>query len=155
YGATNPVFTTSYSGFVNGETTNVLSGTPALSTSATTNSGVGGYVITAAQGSLSTPNYLFSFVNGTLTVGATPLLVAGNNASRAYGATNPVFTASYVGFVNGEGTNAMGGTLLLSTTADTNSPVGTYPIVPGGLTSTNYAIAYTNGTLTVSAYVLS
>jgi hypothetical protein len=31
-----------------------------------------------------------------------PLTVAANNASQAYGATNPVLTATYSGFVNGE-----------------------------------------------------
>ena len=44
---------------------------------------------------------------------------------------------------------------MLSSPADTNSPVGTYPIIPGGLSSTNYALSYSNGTLTVSAYALS
>src|SRR5204863_205779 len=38
YGAANPPLTASYSGFVNGETVSALSGSPSLSTSATTNS---------------------------------------------------------------------------------------------------------------------
>jgi hypothetical protein len=37
------------------------------------------------------------------------------------------------------------------TTADTNSGVGVYPIIPSGLTSSNYAITLINGTLTVNA----
>jgi len=71
-GAANPTFTASYSGFVNGETTAVLSGSPSLTTTATTSSPAGLYPITAAQGSLSAANYSFSFVNGTLSVVAPP-----------------------------------------------------------------------------------
>jgi len=68
-----PAFTASYSGFVNGETTAVLSGSPSLTTTATTSSPAGLYPITAAQGSLSAANYSFSFVNGTLSVVAPPV----------------------------------------------------------------------------------
>ncbi len=153
YGQTNPVFTATYMGFVNGEGTNVLSGVLAGSTTAVTNSPVGNYPISV--GGQSAANYTIQYVDGLLTVGASPLLVTANDASRAYGATNPMFTVSYTGFVNGEGTNALGGTLLVSTTAETNSPVGTYPISASGLSSTNYAISYTNGTLTINSFALS
>jgi hypothetical protein len=83
-----------------------------------------------------------------------PLLVAGDNASRAYGKANPDFTATISGWVNGEDTNVLGGALVLATPAQTNSPVGTYPVIPDGLTSTNYAITYSNGTLTVRTCAL-
>ena len=56
--AVNPVFTASYGGFVNGDTTSVLSGNPNLTTSATTNSPAGNYTITNTVGTLSTANYL-------------------------------------------------------------------------------------------------
>ena len=49
YGAVNPVFTAGYSGFVNGDTSSVLTGNPSVTCPATTNSPVGGYTITAAQ----------------------------------------------------------------------------------------------------------
>ena len=102
YGATNPVFTVTYSGFVNGDTTNVLSGAPSLTTGAVTNSPAGSYTITNTIGTLSATNYTFNFVNGTLTVGKAPLGVTANNTNRLYGATNPVFTVSYSGFLNGD-----------------------------------------------------
>ena len=38
--------------------------------------------------------------------------------------------ATISGLVNGENTNVLNGTLVLSTVANENSPVGTYPIVP-------------------------
>jgi hypothetical protein len=68
YGAANPAFTQSYSGFVNGDTSSVLSGAPSLTTTATSTSAPGSYSITAAVGTLTASNYTFSFVNGTLSV---------------------------------------------------------------------------------------
>jgi hypothetical protein len=68
YGSANPAFTASYSGFVNNDTSSALSGSPSLTTTATTASPVGRYAITAVQGSLAAANYMFAFVNGTLTV---------------------------------------------------------------------------------------
>jgi hypothetical protein len=74
YGLPNPPLTISYSGFVNNEGTNVLTGTPSLSTGATINSPPGPYPITAWAGTLSAANYTFNFVNGTLVVIALPQL---------------------------------------------------------------------------------
>jgi hypothetical protein len=68
YGAANPPLTATITGFVNGETDIVVSGAPALSTTATETSGVGSYPITAAVGTLAVANYSFAFVPGTLTV---------------------------------------------------------------------------------------
>ena len=68
YGTANPAFTANYSGFANGETVSVLSGSPSLTATATISSNAGSYVITAAIGTLSAANYSFSFVNGTLTI---------------------------------------------------------------------------------------
>jgi len=74
YGLPNPPLTVSYSGFVNNEGTNVLTGTPSLSTGATINSPPGPYPIMAGAGTLSAANYTFNLVNGTLTVVALPQL---------------------------------------------------------------------------------
>ena len=109
YGATNPVFTVSYSGFVNSETPSVLSGAPGLTTSATAGSPVGFYTITNTVGTLVSTNYSFSFTNGTLQVTPAALVVAANNTNRFYGATNPVFTMSYVGLTNGDTTSVLSG----------------------------------------------
>src|SRR5207245_8070752 len=59
YGATNPALTATITGYVNGDTASVVSGTPALSTVGTPSSAVGNYPITAAQGTLSAPDYAF------------------------------------------------------------------------------------------------
>ena len=153
YGQTKPVFTASYSGFVNGDTTSVLSGSPSLSTAATTNSPVGLYDIDVSQGTLGATNYTFVFTNGTLTIGQALLMVNADNKSRAYGAGNPTLTASYTGFVNGETLTNSGvsGNPALSTTATNSSPAGNYPIdvAQGTLNSSNYLFGFDNGTLTV------
>ena len=70
YGAANPVFTTTITGFVGGETASVLSGAASLSTAADAASVPGDYPIAVALGTLAATNYTFSFVNGTLTVTA-------------------------------------------------------------------------------------
>lgn len=87
----------------------------------------------------------------TLTVNKVPLTITAQNASREQGAANPAFSATYSGFVNGENKSVLAGTLQITTTATSNSPAGTYPIVPSGHTSNNYAITYVNGALTVNA----
>ena len=157
YGTTNPVFTVNYAGFSNNETAAVLSGAPSLTTGAKTNSPVGAYVITNTLGTLGAVNYSFNFVNGTLNVGAATLAVSANNTNRFYGATNPVFTASYSGFVNGDNAGVLSGSPSLTTSAKTNSPAGNYTITntAGTLSATNYTFNFTNGLLAVNPAALT
>ena len=100
YGAALPVFTESYSGFVNGDTNTSLTTQVALNTSATGASPVGAYTITASGATSS--NYDITHVNGTLTINPADLVITANNTNKVYGAALPVFTASYSGFVNGD-----------------------------------------------------
>jgi hypothetical protein len=72
FGQPNPPLTASFTGFVNGDKAAVLTGSPALSTSAGAYSSIGQYPITIAQGTLSSANYTFSLNNGTLTVTLPP-----------------------------------------------------------------------------------
>jgi len=157
YGAANPAFTSTYSGFLNGDTVSVLTGAPIITTTATATSPVGSYPISPTIGSLTATNYSFTFVNGTLTIGQAVLTVTANNASRAYGAANPTFTPTYSGFLNGDTTSVLTGAPSLTTTATITSPVGSYPISPtiGSLTATNYSFTFVNGTLTVGQAVLT
>ena len=79
-GADNPALTFNYSGFVNGETAAVLSGSPSLSTTATTSSPAGDYPITVSQGTLAAANSSFTLVNGTLAVVAPPTVILTSNS---------------------------------------------------------------------------
>ena len=72
YGAANPTWTATITGFVNGEDSSVVSGAPSFSGNATTTTGssaVGIYTITPGLGTLTATNYDFTtFNNGTLTI---------------------------------------------------------------------------------------
>jgi hypothetical protein len=65
-----PPLTYVLSGFVNGDTAAVVSGTPSESTTATAASAAGNYPVNIALGTLSAANYSFTLVDGTLTIGA-------------------------------------------------------------------------------------
>lgn len=88
----NPALTYSITGYVNGDTAAVVTGTPVLTTTATANSPAGSYPITVTQGTLSAANYTFAFVPGTLTVSAASftLTVAPTSLSIAAGQVGAV-----------------------------------------------------------------
>jgi subtilisin-like proprotein convertase family protein len=152
YGQTNPEFMVTYTGFVNGDNASLVSGPLIWTCPAQTNSPAGVYPISVSG--QSAPNYGVQYLPGNLIVAPAPLVVQANDASRAYGQTNPLFSATFLGLVNNENASVLEGTLLFATSAQTNSPVGSYPIVPSGLSSTNYSLAYSNGTLSVLPYAL-
>lgn len=147
YGAANPAFTARYSGFVLGDDATGLGGALSFSTRASSTSDVGSYAITASG--LTSGNYAISYAPGTLAVTPAPLTVAARDTSRRYGNANPTLFATYSGLVAGD-TAAGLGPLTLASAANATSSVGTYPITPSGLASTNYAISYAPGTLTVT-----
>jgi len=101
------------------------------------------------NGSVTT-NYTLTQPAATASITPASLTITADNKSRTFGLPNPVLTASYNGFVNGEDTNALTVQAVLSTMADTDSPVNTYPITVSGATAVNYTISYENGTLTVA-----
>jgi len=148
YGAALPDFSASYSGFVNGDTTNSLTTQVTLATSATASSNTGTYAITASGATSS--NYTITPVSGILTINPAALVITAQNKSKVYGAALPALSASYVGFVNGDDTNNLTTQVTLSTTATASSPIGTYPITASGAVGTNYSISYVAGTLTVT-----
>jgi MBG domain (YGX type)/Pentapeptide repeats (8 copies)/Fibronectin type III domain/Bacterial Ig domain len=89
-------------------------------------------------------------VSRTFSVAPAPLSVSAPSTARAYGAANPAFTPAYSGFVNGDTAASLTTQPTCTTTATPVSPVGTYPINCSGASSTNYAIAYIPGTLTIA-----
>jgi MBG domain (YGX type)/Bacterial Ig-like domain (group 3)/FG-GAP-like repeat len=132
YGTANPAFTPIYSGFVNGDTSAVLTGSPSLTTTATAASPVGSYTITAAAGTLSAANYSFNFVNGTLTITkATSVLSVSSSLNPSVFGNSVTFTLtvgkSGSGVVpTGTVTLTEGGTTLLPATALNGSGQATY-----------------------------
>ena len=94
-------------------------------------------------------NYNLSATNTTAAANITTaaLSVTADSLARPYGVTNPILTATFAGFVAGESlTNSdVVGSPALTTTAKTNSNVGTYPITisKGSLVSVNYKLSFT------------
>ena len=84
----------------------------------------------------------------TLLVQPAPLSVTANNASRNFGQNNPAFTGTLTGVTNGDNITA-----TYASSAATNSPPGTYLIIPTlvdpNQRATNYTVTLNNGTLTV------
>jgi hypothetical protein len=72
YGQANPALTASYSGFISGEDTNVLTAPAVLNTTATINSACGAYPITASGAAAA--NYTVNYNKGTLTVTTAPVV---------------------------------------------------------------------------------
>jgi hypothetical protein len=149
--------------FNNATTTAVLSGTgdtlfvPLTGLAAGTHSftmtyaGDTNYVPVSGQ-----PNYPNYSEAGpfVVTVNKLPLTVTANNATKAQGAANPAFTASYSGFINGDGVGNLSGAPAFSTTATTSSPAGIYTVTPsqGTLSAANYSFGpFDSGTLSVVA----
>jgi FtsP/CotA-like multicopper oxidase with cupredoxin domain len=98
----------------------------------------------AAQG-----GFTASSATGTLTVTPAALTITASSAAMTYGGAVPAITPSYASFVLGQTPANLTGAVTCSTTATPTSPVGTYPSTCSGATSTNYAITYVPGTVTV------
>src|SRR6202000_384420 len=110
-----PTLTATYSGFVNGETSSVLTAQPTLSTTATPASVVGTYPITPPGAAAA--NYTISYVPGTMTVGKATLTVTGSSPTKPYGAAVPALGVTYSGFIGSD----HAGSLTTAATATTNS----------------------------------
>src|SRR6185503_760678 len=88
--------------------------------------------------------------NVTISVTRAALFVSANSTNRLYGQTNPPFTVSFTGFVNGDDAGDLEGELIFSTLAQTNSPLGSYEVSPSGLASSNYTLTFAVGMLTIT-----
>jgi MBG domain (YGX type)/YDG domain len=91
-GLPNPPVTVNYNGFVGGDGTNVLTGALSVNTTAAVSSPPGNYPITISAGTLSATNYVFTFVNGTLTAVALPQLNALSLSGSQVAFTWPTIT---------------------------------------------------------------
>ena len=141
-GTDNPELTVTFSGFKNGETSEVLDEQPTVSTTATKASAPGTYPITVSGGSAK--NYTLSYENGTLTVTPGTLTLTAKSYTREYGEANPTFEFEQ------SGTATLKGVPAISCAATKESPVGTYDIVIAQGTVENGNVTYVNGKLTIT-----
>jgi hypothetical protein len=133
YGAANPTFTATITGFVNSDPASVVSGTPVLSTAATAASAPTTYAITVDVSPLAAANYTFQAVSGTLTVNPAPLSASGVNFNATAGAP---FSGAVATFSNADPFGGAASYSAVITWGDGSSSAGT--------------ISGTGSTLTVS-----
>ena len=126
-------------------TITVQSGPAVINGNTVTLTGAGTVVLQGAQA--GNADYSAATTLQSFQATPAPLTVSANNASRAYGAANPAFSGTVTGAVGSDSF-----TESFTTTATTNSNVGSYPIVPSvtGTNLGNYIVTIGNGTLTVT-----
>jgi sugar lactone lactonase YvrE len=158
YGSKAPSLTYSFTGFVNGDTTATVQGAPVLTTTAGPTAAAGIYAITATQGTLTSPDYTFSFSPAAYTIAKAAVTITANNQTITYGSTPAAATYTVTGLVKGDtAATAITGTPKLVTTVTSNSPVGSYPasIAAGALSAHNYTVVLKPGVITVAPAALT
>ncbi|TKC65240.1 T9SS type B sorting domain-containing protein [Pedobacter hiemivivus] len=136
-------------GLVNG---NTVTGVTLTSGGAAATASVTGaaYSITpAAATGIGLDNYAITYTNGVLSIGKKALVVIAEDKEKFSGRDNPILTARYTGFANGEDNSSLSVQPVLSTTATTNSPIGDYAITVSGAAAANYSITYAPGVLKI------
>src|SRR5207247_2422863 len=128
-------------------TSGSLVGTDAFTGSLTRAAGesVAGSPYAIKQGTVAlNSNYALTYVGASLTISKATLTVSADNMSRAYGAANPAFTASYSGFKNGE---------TLATSGVTGYPsLTTFATATSSVSGSPYTITAALGTLASGNY---
>ncbi|MXV16347.1 choice-of-anchor I family protein [Hufsiella ginkgonis] len=142
FGEANPAFTVTFTGFVNGNTSAVLTTQPAATTTAAAGSAVGTYAITPAGAAAA--NYTFTYTNGTLTVTpAVRTLTFGAIAAKTFGDADfaPGAVASTADGVSYSSSNTNVATIVNGQIHITGA--GTSTITAGVTVNANYTTAPT------------
>jgi hypothetical protein len=130
-----------FSGFKGSDSSFNLLGTINYYTNATPN--VGTYIITISG--LSALNYNIVKKEGNIYITPAPLIIRADNFTKIYDTSSYEPTYSIFGSNN----YSISGTLTLSGTYFNKKDVGTYTIIPSGITSNNYTIKFLNGILQI------
>jgi trimeric autotransporter adhesin len=150
YGASAPTITPSYSGFVYGQTSSVLTTAPTCTTTYTTASAAGSSPATSCSGAAAA-NYSISYVAGAVTVNQAALTITASSATVSYGGGVPTITPSYSGFMNSQTSAVLTTAPTCTTTYTTASAAGSSPSTScSGAAAANYAISYVTGAVTVN-----
>ncbi len=117
--------------------TATISGTP-------TAAGTTNFTITTTDGLSISYNTDYS-----ITIAPALLSVSVDSKSFTYAGTYPTLTGTATGYKNGDTATSVGLAFATTTPTTNTSTPGTYPIT-ATITSTNYTLAITNGTLTIN-----
>jgi len=127
-----------------------VSGNFAYSSGAGTVLGAGTQTLSVTFMPTNTTDYGPVTATAMVNVNRATLLITATSATKVYGQKNPSFTVTYAGLIKGDSSSSLSGSLHFLTAATASSHVNTYPVVPGGLTSPNYAITFVSGNLVVT-----
>jgi hypothetical protein len=145
FGQANPPLTYAITGFVGSDTSSVVSGSAACSTTATASSPAGAYPIVCTVGSLSAPGYVFdTFTAGTLTVSYSRPCLNGPRTGPLNVAAGEAVCVGAGGVQTGPVTVAPGGSL------DVEGGRITGPVVATGAAVVRVCGAAVTGPLTIS-----
>ena len=84
------------------------------------------------------------------TIAQKEIVITADNKEAIFPNAAPAFTATYSGIVVGEDVSVLGGALSFACGYDGTVYAASFVITPSGLTSSNYAISFVDGTLTVA-----
>ncbi|MFY0256171.1 MBG domain-containing protein [Chitinophaga sp. 30R24] len=129
----------------------VISGPATINGNTVTITGAGAVTIAADQAGNDNHQPAVQ-VTQTFNIGKATLNIIARNDTRSY--TGTPYTGGngvdYISFVNGDDATKLSGTLTYSGTAQGAINTGTYTITPGGLTSNDYNLVFTDGQLTIT-----
>ncbi len=157
FGNTVPAYTSSVTGFVNGDTQSTsVTGAPILTTTPAVPTAAGIYPITATLGSLASSNYSFTFPApppGSLTITqSSAYTITWNSATVTYGAAT-------IGSGSLKATASIPGSFSYSPAAGTVLPVSATPVVVTATftptDTTDYAGQSATASITVTPAVLT
>ena len=148
YGEAVPQLTLSFEGFKGADDPSVLDAQPTISTSASTTSDAGTYLIDVSTSDDN--NYVLIAEDGLLTVEKALVTVNVENKLKAYGEELPPLTFFYEGLLFGQDSSVIDTPPFLTTAATAFSAPGDYEIVASSAVDDNYDFTYVNGTLTIS-----
>ena len=157
YGSAAPDFSVTSTGYVYGEDISCLSGELAFtcsyeSISDSDNRHAGAYDIIASG--LSSNNYDITYTKGILNVAKKDLNIKVDDKETIYGSAAPIFTHTDTGYAYEENVEALSGEIAYTCSYEAvkgsdKRHVGTYDITATGLTSDDYNITFTKGSLNV------
>lgn len=151
YGDAEPRFSASMRGLQYADTAAVVAGL-VYDAPAGAAAGAGLHAITVAGGSAD--NYTLAYQPGSLRVEKAPLVLSADDATKVYGAADPVLSGSASGLKYGDTRDVVRG-LALSAPRGAAATVGSHAIEAANGGADNYAISYRPGVLNVEPAVLT
>ena len=145
YGATDPTFSYTITGFVNSDVEGDLD--TGITISRVAGENVGDYTITPSGAADS--NYSISFVTATFSIAPADLTVTANTGtSKVYGVTDPTLSYTITSFVNDDEESDLDTGVSISRVAGENA--GDYTITPSGAADSNYSISFVTSPFSIA-----